>query len=56
MCMQFIPMVWKSMGDEQKSDDDFIGFQVDVELMKKANKDAVFMHCMPMHRGKESQC
>ena len=28
-------------------------FQVDETLMAKANKDAIFMHCLPPHRGDE---
>jgi ornithine carbamoyltransferase len=45
--------VWCSMGFEQVSEDVFEGFQVNEKLMYHANKDAVFMHCMPMERGKE---
>ena len=32
---------------------DFAGFQVDAALMKRARKDALFMHCLPAHRGEE---
>lgn len=48
--------VWTSMGFEaEKStrEEAFAGFQVNEELMVKAAKDAVVMHCMPMMRGKE---
>ena len=46
--------VWTSMGFEEKTCDDmFQGFQVTEALMAKARSDAVFMHCMPMERGKE---
>jgi ornithine carbamoyltransferase len=31
----------------------FAGFQVHRELMGVANKDALFMHCLPAHRGEE---
>lgn len=46
--------VWTSMGFEgEERDQGFDGFQVNEELMSYANSDAVFMHCMPMERGKE---
>lgn len=46
--------VWTSMGFEQhESDDHFEGFQVNEGLMENARPEAVFMHCMPMERGKE---
>ena len=46
--------VWTSMGFEnQAADDQFLGFQVNEELMAKARPEAIFMHCMPMERGKE---
>ena len=31
----------------------FSDYQVNEELMSNAEKDAIFMHCMPMVRGKE---
>ena len=48
--------VWASMGQEGEQDervDAFADFQVDSGLMKLANKDALFMHCLPAHRGEE---
>jgi carbamoyl-phosphate synthase large subunit len=46
--------VWTSMGfEQQKHDNDFHGFQVNEGLMSLAKPEAVFMHCMPMERGKE---
>ena len=45
--------VWCSMGFEPTSEASFEGFQVNKKLMSFANKSAVFMHCMPMERGKE---
>jgi len=45
--------VWTSMGFEKKDESIFKGFQVNESLMKLARKEAIFMHCMPMERGKE---
>ena len=48
--------VWASMGQEQESKDRrlaFAGFQVNSELMAEAVPDALFMHCLPAHRGEE---
>ncbi|MDX8393374.1 MAG: ornithine carbamoyltransferase [Mariprofundales bacterium] len=48
--------VWASMGHEAeqiKRLNDFVGFQVNSELMTKADKNALFMHCLPAHRGEE---
>jgi ornithine carbamoyltransferase len=46
--------VWTSMGFEQQANNElFTGFQVNEDLMKHASKDALFMHCLPMERGKE---
>ncbi len=46
--------VWTSMGFEgQENDQAFQGFQVNESLMSFAKPEAVFMHCMPMERGKE---
>ena len=48
--------VWASMGQEAervKRINAFQGFQVDASLMKAAKKNAVFMHCLPAHRGEE---
>ena len=46
--------VWTSMGFEQQTcDKDFHGFQVNEALISLARPEAVFMHCMPMDRGKE---
>jgi len=32
---------------------DFADWQVDQEMMQLANKGAIFMHCLPAHRGEE---
>ena len=48
--------VWASMGQEEeqaKRANAFHDFQVDNNLMKLANKDALFLHCLPAHRGEE---
>lgn len=46
--------VWVSMGFEDKmTANDFAGFQVNEALMQTADPHAVFMHCLPMERGKE---
>lgn len=48
--------VWASMGQEAEREERqkaFEGFQVNAKLMKLANKNAIFMHCLPAHRGEE---
>jgi ornithine carbamoyltransferase len=48
--------VWASMGQEEEQNERekvFARFQVNAELMAGANKDAIFMHCLPAHRGEE---
>jgi len=48
--------VWASMGQEaeaQKRQKDFEGWQVNSRVMSLAKKDAIFMHCLPAHRGEE---
>jgi ornithine carbamoyltransferase len=47
--------VWVSMGDndEKKRVEALRPFQVDNKLMGQAAKDAIFMHCLPAHRGDE---
>ena len=48
--------VWTSMGFESENEErrrDFQAWQVDAEMMRAAKKDALFMHCLPAHRGEE---
>jgi len=48
--------VWASMGQEQEQAERvkaFAGYQVDASLMKRAARDAIFLHCLPAHRGEE---
>ena len=48
--------VWTSMGFESENEErkrDFEDWRVDAEMMKIAKKGAVFMHCLPAHRGEE---
>lgn len=47
---------WVSMGEEKEAKKRikiFESYQVNSALMKLANKNAVFMHCLPAHRGEE---
>ncbi len=48
--------VWTSMGFEAENEERvkaFADWCVDAEMMSVAHKDAVFMHCLPAHRGEE---
>ena len=48
--------VWASMGQEQEQKEReraFAGFTVSPQLMKVADKKAIFLHCLPAHRGEE---
>lgn len=45
---------WVSMGDEDTNRHNLLApFRVDSHLMRAAKPDAVFMHCLPAHRGEE---
>jgi len=48
--------VWASMGQEEEQtarEQAFSGYQVNAELMSRARADALYMHCLPAHRGEE---
>ena len=48
--------VWSSMGEESQKDEKdkkFKGFSINNELVKKANDNAIVLHCLPAYRGKE---
>ena len=48
--------VWSSMGEENKKDQkdkDFLGFTIDKNLVRFADKDAIILHCLPAYRDKE---
>ncbi len=48
--------VWASMGQEDEAEERkalFLPFQVDEALFDQANDDAIFLHCLPAHRGDE---
>jgi ornithine carbamoyltransferase len=48
--------VWTSMGFEAENEArkrDFAAWMVDADMMRAARPDALFMHCLPAHRGEE---
>ena len=48
--------VWSSMGEENQKDEKekvFNGFIIDSDLVSKADKDAIILHCLPAYRSKE---
>jgi len=48
--------VWSSMGEEnqkEEKDKKFNGFTIDSELVDKADRDAIILHCLPAYRNKE---
>jgi ornithine carbamoyltransferase len=48
--------VWVSMGQEAQQKERkkiFKNFQINKQILKEANKDAIVMHCLPAHRGEE---
>jgi ornithine carbamoyltransferase len=48
--------VWSSMGEESEAEarkETFVQYRIDVELMSLTAEDAIFLHCLPAHRGEE---
>ncbi len=48
--------VWSSMGEENNKEDKdkfFSGFTINTDLINKASKDVIVLHCLPAYRGKE---
>ena len=48
--------VWASMGQEEEQharERDFAGYEVDAAMIKRAHREAIFLHCLPAHRGEE---
>ena len=48
--------VWSSMGEEKQKEDkdkEFNGFSIDYNLIQKADRNAIIMHCLPAYRSKE---
>ena len=48
--------VWASMGQEEeqkKREKDFAGYTVNTAMMERAAAHAIFLHCLPAHRGEE---
>ena len=48
--------VWASMGQEEEKAErrrKLAGYQINSALMAHANPDALYMHCLPAHRGEE---
>ncbi len=48
--------VWTSMGQESQAEvrrRDFANYQITADLMRMADPEARFMHCLPAHRGEE---
>jgi ornithine carbamoyltransferase len=48
--------VWASMGQEQEGrqrEKVFADYQVNTQVMAQAKRDAIFLHCLPAHRGQE---
>jgi len=48
--------VWASMGQESEAEErreNFVPYRIDEEMMSLATDDAIFLHCLPAHRGEE---
>jgi ornithine carbamoyltransferase len=54
--MAIVTDVWTSMGEESENEQRLQAlapYQVNQQLLGLANKDAIFLHCLPAHRGEE---
>src|SRR5438034_9296470 len=54
VCSSDLTDVWASMGQEEEAEsrrNAFRGYTVDPDLMKLADPKAIFLHCLPAHRG-----
>jgi len=48
--------VWTSMGQESEAEErreNFVPYRIDEDLISLATEDAIFLHCLPAHRGEE---
>ena len=45
--------LWVKKIKKKKKDKDFNGFTIDSDLVSKADKDAIILHCLPAYRSKE---
>lgn len=45
--------VWRSMGQEEKDVAEYLPYQVNQKLMSRGKHGAIFLHCLPAHRGDE---
>jgi len=43
----------KSENQKEQKDKDFMGFSIDTNLVRNADKDAIILHCLPAYRAKE---
>ena len=51
--IQMSGLVWVRKKSKNKGKQIFSGYQINSEILKIANEDALVMHCLPAHRGEE---